>query len=96
MERRLLEVFALRALLVIAPFAVWFAWRAWAIRSGRDMGATPWAWLLAAGLVLVGLSLMATAFTHRDNRSQVYVPGEVAPDGSVTPGRFETRPKPRP
>lgn len=92
----MLEVFALRALLLALPFAAWFAWRAWAVRNGREMGATPWAWLLAAGLVLVGASLMATAFTHRDNRGQVYVPGEVQADGSVTPGHFERRKDARP
>lgn len=87
----MLEIFALRALLVALPFAVWFAWRAWAIRSGRDMGATPWAWLFAAGMVLVGLSLMATALTHRDNRGLVYVPAETSPDGRVSEGHFERR-----
>jgi hypothetical protein len=95
MVRRLLEIVALRALLVAAPFLVWFGWRAWAIRHGREAGAAPWAWLLAAGAILVGLSLMATTLTRRDNLSQVYVPGEVGADGRVTPGRFELRrPKP--
>lgn len=89
MGRPLLEIIALRALLVAAPFAFWFAWRAWARRSGREMGATPWPWLFAIGATLVGISLLATALFHRDNRGEVYVPGEVTADGRVTKGRFE-------
>ena len=92
MEPPLPEIVAWRLLLVAAPFAVWFVWRAWAIRSGREMGSTPYAWLFAAGAVLVGLSLVATAVFHPDNRHDRYVPGEVTPTGSVTQGHFEKRP----
>ena len=53
------------------------------------MGSTPWAWLLAAGALLVGLSLMATAVFHKDNRGERYVPAEVLPDGKVPGLRFE-------
>lgn len=55
------------------------------------MGSTPWAWLFAAGAMLLGLSLMATAVFHGDNRGEVYVPAEVLQDGRVTPGHFEKR-----
>jgi hypothetical protein len=85
----LLRELALRALLLAAPFVVWFIWRDVAIRTGRPMGATPWTWLVAAGAVLVGLSLMATAFTHNDSDGRVYVPAEATPSGAVTPGHFE-------
>ena len=81
MEQRLLRLMILRAGLVALPFAIWFVWRAWARRSGREMGATPWPWLFAAGAFLVGLSLMATAIFHEDNRGERYVPGEVQPNG---------------
>ncbi|MGA0608112.1 hypothetical protein ACO2Q0_19145 [Phenylobacterium sp. VNQ135] len=81
----------LRAALVAAPFVFWFAWRAWARRSGREMGATPWAWLTAAAGLLLGLSLLATAIFHTDTRGQTYVPGEVGPDGRVSQGRYEDR-----
>ncbi|MDB5422902.1 MAG: hypothetical protein JWQ29_318 [Phenylobacterium sp.] len=74
------------------PFAVWFLWRAWARRTGREMGATPWPWLFAIGAVLVGLSLMATVAFHEDNRGERYVPAEAGPDGAVTGGRFEKPP----
>ncbi len=85
----LLRVLLIRGSLVLAPFAVWFLWRAWARRSGREMGSTPYAWLVAAGAVLVGLSLVGTAIFHTDNRGEHYVPGEVTPDGAVTQGHFE-------
>lgn len=85
----MLSVLAWRVLLIATPFAVWFIWRAVAIRTGRPMGATPWTWLVAAAGLLLGLSLMATAVFHKDNRGQTYVPAEVAPDGRVVPGRFE-------
>lgn len=80
-----------RAILLVVPFALWFAWAAWARRTGRAMGSTPWPWLIAAGAVLVGLSLMSTALFHRDNRGEQYVPGEVGADGRVTKGRFEPK-----
>ena len=92
MEPPLLRVLLIRGSLVLLPFAVWFVWRAWARRSGHEMGSTPYAWLAAAGLVLVGLSLVATAFFHTDNRRERYVPGEVTADGKVTKGYFEKVP----
>ena len=91
MEQRLLRLMVLRAGLVAVPFAVWFLWRAWARRTGREMGATPWPWLFAAGAVLVGMSLMATAIFHVDNRGERYVPAEVQPNGEVAGGHFEPK-----
>lgn len=81
-----------RGALVALPFALWFVWRWWAQRSGREMGATPWPWLLAAGAVLMGLSLMVTPLFHTDTRGEAYVPGEVGPGGEVSRGHFEERP----
>jgi type VI protein secretion system component VasK len=92
MEPPLLRTALLRLLLIALPFAVWFIWRAWARRSGREMGSTPYAWLVAAGAVLVGLSLIGTAVFHPDNRHDRYVPGEVTPNGEVTNGHFEKTP----
>lgn len=79
----------IRAALFATPFVLWWLWREWSKRTGREMGATPWPWLFAAGCVLVALSLMATAVFHRDNRGETYVPGEVTPSGEVSEGRFE-------
>lgn len=85
-----------RGLLFAVPFVIWFLWAAWARRTGRQMGSTPWPWLFAAGAFLFGLSLMAGAIFHRDNRDEVYVPAETAASGRVIPGRFEKRaPPPR-
>jgi hypothetical protein len=92
MEPPLLRIVLIRLLLVAAPFVVWFAWSAWARRTGRAMGSTPYAWLLAAGAVLVGLSLAATVVFHPDNRRERYVPGEVRADGSVSKGYFTPAP----
>jgi hypothetical protein len=89
MEPPLLRIFLIRGSLVLLPFAVWFVWRAQARRSGREMGSTPYAWLTAAGALLVGLSLIGTAVFHTDNRRERYVPGEVTPSGAVTQGHFE-------
>ena len=53
------------------------------------MGSTPWAWLFTAGAVMVGLSFVALAVIHPDNRHERYVPGEMMPSGAVTRGHFE-------
>lgn len=88
MEQPLPRVFLIRGALFLVPFVVWLIWAALARRSGRPMGSTPWPWLFFAGSVLLGLSLVATVVFHRDNRHEVYVPGEVTASGAVTPGRF--------
>lgn len=87
----MLRVLITRAALFAAPFLAWFAWAWWAKRTGRPMGSTPWPWLFAVGAFLIGLSLMAGAVFHRDNRNLVYVPGETTASGAVTKGRFEER-----
>jgi heme A synthase len=89
MEPPLLRLVIFRGALLALPFVVWFLWRAWARRTGREMGSTPWSWLFAIGAALVGISLMATALFHTDNRGEVYVPGEATADGTVTEGHFE-------
>jgi len=73
------------------PFALWFLWRAWARRNGREPGATPWAWLIAAAGLLLGLSLMATAVFHKDTRGMILVPGEVGADGRVGQSHYEKK-----
>jgi drug/metabolite transporter (DMT)-like permease len=78
-----------RILLAALPFAVYFLWRRLAMRSGRPMGSTPWAWLICAGAVLAGLSLMLSVAFHADNRAERYVPAEPDVSGAVRPGHFE-------
>jgi drug/metabolite transporter (DMT)-like permease len=91
----MIQVVLFRLLLAAAPFAVYFIWRRLAMRSGRPMGSTPWAWLICAGAVLAGLSLMVTVAFHPDNRAEHYVPAEPNASGTVSPGHFEPE-KPRP
>ncbi|MGZ3404078.1 MAG: hypothetical protein ACXWKN_13840 [Phenylobacterium sp.] len=86
------EIVFWRLLLIAAPFVAWFVWGVWARRTGREMGSTPWAWLATAGLVLVGMSLIATALFHPDTRHVTYVPGQVTADGTVSKGYFEKAP----
>ena len=88
------RAFLIRGALFLLPFAVWFFWAWRARRTGRAMGSTPWPWLFTAGAVLLGLSLITGVLLHRDNRHDVYVPGEVTASGAVTPGRFVERPPP--
>ncbi|HEV2531169.1 hypothetical protein [Phenylobacterium sp.] len=83
------EALASRAILFAVPFLVWGLWWTWARRTGRPMGSTPWPWLFAAGAALVGISLMAGAIFHTDNRGEVYVPAETTASGQVTKGHFE-------
>ena len=87
----MLRLMFFRLLLVAAPFAVWFAYRWWARRTGRALPATPYGWLFLAGIALMSGSLFATALLSPDTRDQVYVPAEAGPDGRVPPGRYEDR-----
>lgn len=90
----MVRLILLRGALVAAPFVIWFVWRWWARRTGREVGATPWGWLVAVAGVLLGLSLMASAVFHEDTRGLTYVPGKVGPGGEVSEGRYvEPAPK---
>ncbi len=93
MEPPLPELIAWRLALAALPFAVWFIWRAWAVRSGRAMGSTPWPWLFVGAAVLFAGSLIASAIFHPDTSHARYVPGEVTPSGGVTEGRLEKKAK---
>ena len=76
----------LRIILALLPLVLWFVWAELARRRGRPMGATPWAWLIAAGLALLILSLAATAMLTPRAQDAAYVPVEVGADGRVIPG----------
>lgn len=85
----MLRIVLTRALLAGLPFALYFIWRAWAIRTGRTMGSTPWGWLISAGALLVAASLFATVLFRPATRSGDYRPAEAHPGGQVTPGGFK-------
>lgn len=85
----MLRILLTRALLAALPFALYFGWRAWAIRTGRTMGGTPWGWLVAAGALMVALSLFATVFFRPATDAGDYRPAEAHPGGAVTPGGFK-------
>lgn len=85
----MLRILLIRLILFLAPFAGWFIWQWIAKRTGRPMGATPWAWLGAAGLLLAAVSLLATALFEGDNRASTYVPAQTSADGTVTPAQFK-------
>ena len=93
MEPWLLRILALRALVFATPFVAWFVWREAARRSGRPMGSTPWAWLVAAGAILAALSLIGSVVAPGGRGRGTYVPAEVRSDGTVAPGRFVARGK---
>jgi len=80
-----------RFLLFLVPFVIWFVWRFIAQRTGREMGSTPWAWLFAAGAILLGISVLALGIWHPVHGKQVYVPAEVTKGGAIAPGHFEDR-----
>jgi len=82
----LLRFALLRIVLALLPLIVWFVWADIARRRGKPMGATPWAWLIGAGLVLMILSLAATAVFTPRAQDAAYVPVEVGADGRVIPG----------
>ena len=84
----MIRIVLVRAVLFALPFIAWFAWRAYARRTGRPHPDTPWAWLIAAGAILAALSLLATGVLQGDNRGKTYVAAETHPDGRVTPGHF--------
>ncbi len=84
----MIRVILVRLALFVLPFVIWLAWREAARRTGRPMGSTPWAWLVAAGALLTALSLAAGVLLERPTGAATYMPGQVGSDGAVTPGRF--------
>jgi tellurite resistance protein TehA-like permease len=85
----MIRLWLLRAVLVALPFVAWYVWTRFV--PPERVRPPPWPWLLLAGIGLVGASTVATVLIREDNREQVYIPGEVQPDGSISEGRFEDR-----
>lgn len=79
---------------LILPTVLYLIW-ALLIRdsgSGRKLATIlregPWFWLILAGLVLAGASLVATALIGGGNIEGTYIPPRWE-DGRVVPGRIE-------
>jgi hypothetical protein len=83
------RIWITRLVLAALPFCIYFLWRQFHVRRGRDVGSTPWGWLIGAGALLAGLSIMASVAFQHDNTGRTYVPAQTQPDGSVRPGHFE-------
>jgi hypothetical protein len=84
----LLRLLALRLLIIGLPFLGYFLWRAFARRTGRPVGPTPWTWLIGASLGIAVVVMIAAATINSGGTGR-YVPAQTRPDGSVEPGRFE-------
>ena len=89
--RLVTRILAIRLAIFALPFAGWWIWRLFARRSGRDAGATPWAWLIGGGALLTALSLVVTAVFPAGPDTGTYVPGQVTAGGAVTEGHFVPR-----
>ena len=81
----------LRALLLILPIGLWFAWWHWygRRRTRSRERETPWAMLGITGLLLVILSLVAATLFEGGAPGSKYHPTRVDADGRVVPGGFE-------
>lgn len=88
----MLRIILIRSVLVATPFVIWFVWREWARRNGREMGATPWSWLVAAAAVMVAASMLILPLFHDEGGGGRYVPAETLPDGRVVPGHYAQQP----
>lgn len=84
----MLRLVLFRGLIFAVPFAAWLIWREVSRRTGRPMGSTPWASLVAAGAALAALSLLTTALLPHGRDTGQYVPAQTRPDGTITKGHF--------
>ena len=82
---------------LLAPFIVYFIWRATVRRreladaEGRKMGPwedMPWIWLISAGTALVALSLVLTAVLSGGDPFGEYQTPRFE-DGKIVPGHIE-------
>lgn len=89
----MLRIIFTRALLFALPFAVYFFWRDYSRRMGREMGDTPWGWLTGGACLLVALSLFVIVLVRPNNQSGDYRPAQAHPGGQVTPGGFPKAPE---
>jgi hypothetical protein len=85
MTRRIL----FELMLFVLPFVAFWVWR-WARgRAGAPLPSWPWIKLVAAGLVIVTISITVQSLTQPRHVNERWVPAQVGPDGQLIPGRFE-------
>jgi hypothetical protein len=108
MEPPLLKAILERVILFFVPIALGYIWRAVterraaartdaapetpAAQGARPMPARTWLWLAAAGAILVAASLIGGVFLPHAPDRGTYVPGQVGPGGSVSPGHYVPAP----
>jgi hypothetical protein len=76
---------------LLLPTGVYIAWRLWLGRS-LQLPAR-WVWLLAAGLILAAVTLVAVSLDFGGPRSGSYVPPHVD-GGQIVPGHVVPAPAP--
>jgi hypothetical protein len=93
MSRALLQI----VLPLVLPTLLYILWAVFIRKPGQNNGDTnafawvqqgPWLWLIAAGVVLMGIGLTATALLTGADPGGVYVPARLE-DGRVVPSRIE-------
>ncbi|MEI7932683.1 MAG: hypothetical protein WCI21_06480 [Alphaproteobacteria bacterium] len=83
----MLRLILFRAALIALPILVWSFWAEVARRRGKPLRATPWIWLLTAGLAMAAASLLIAGLVGSANPPDTsYVPVESGPGGAVVSG----------
>ncbi len=91
MSRLLFEILPLLLLPPVAYLLWWHLTRGRALAQGRpppDLSSGPWAWLLAAGLVLVIAGLTYISLTSGEDPGGTNVPPSFE-DGRIVPGHID-------
>ncbi|MBM3565828.1 MAG: hypothetical protein FJX42_06935 [Alphaproteobacteria bacterium] len=92
----MIRIFFEYVLPLIAPFLFYFGWVWMAARRAEETGGAapdwrkgPWIGLGAAGLVLLMIALVATAWLGGEPAGGVYRAPALDKDGRIVPGYFE-------
>ena len=91
MSRLLFEILPLLLVPLVGYLLWWYLTRGRALAQGRpppDLSRGPWAWLLAAGLVLVIAGLTYISLTSGEEPGGTYVPPSFE-DGRIVPGHID-------
>jgi len=75
---------------LLAPLALYTAWRLLMGKVALNQSMTAWIWLAIAGLMLASLTLIAVNVDFGGAPNGVYVAPHLGPDGRVVPGHIES------